>query len=395
MSTSPGLDDYSQTELLNNLRYGSPREQEEALTRLAAVGDAEALDAVVEYLLEQPPGLEVTALDTLQVLAYKYVPVDRYSLAEVLIPFLSAEKWQHRLAAARLLSTHPNELAVEPLRELIDEAREKIANEPHRRLLPMPTLVERTLYEAIIALAGCGRVNVLPDILDLLEDRSLRPIATRALGVISSETERLRLEDLCEDDDVRVRDAAQWALGLMDERAAQFMLPPDQVPEPPPDRLTPLYWAHRQLYASDDDLVQFLVVRVAIEHLILDAFIGEGRVPEQCKITLRRYSGDAPPGFKEGGETEVVGSWRYYFQGPTLLPLDIPSPEASGKEGAARRGASIIITYPGALSAGEEEGLVGFDCFFGPLVSRGWLYRITRQDEGGWSFTLVRRTWAS
>src|SRR5574341_1450262 len=116
-------DDRTHAELLNDLRYGSPQAQEEALARLAAVGEAEALDAVVNYLRDQPPGESGAGLDALRVLAYKYAPVDRYGLADALIPFLAADNWEHRLTSARLLSVHPNELATDALRDRSEERR--------------------------------------------------------------------------------------------------------------------------------------------------------------------------------------------------------------------------------------------------------------------------------
>jgi HEAT repeat protein len=384
----------SQTELIYDLNHGTPSQQATALSRLTAVGDAEALDAVIEYLQYAPTVSGEAGLEALQVLVNKYVPYDRYGLADVLITFLEDSDWQSKFGSVRLLSAYPNELAVPSLRAVIDEARDEIVT-GSSRLLSAFNLAERTLQEAIIALASCGRINALPDVLELLEDPGLRPVATRALGLINSETERLHLEDLCEDDDVRVRDSAQWALGFMDERIEQLSRPPDQIPEPPPDRLSPIYWAHRCLFASEDDLLQFLIVRMAIEHLVLDSFIGEGRIPEQCRLIVRSFQGETPPGFRSN-EAEVVGAWRYNWVGPQLRRVGIPDqpPDNDPKARRARlRGARIVITYPETL-ASEGEGLVGFDCLFGPSFSQGYLYHVAWRD-GDWTFAQVRRTWSS
>jgi hypothetical protein len=395
MLPQSGYDDRTQSELLNDLRYGSPQAQAEALARLSAVGEAEALDAVVDYLREQPPGSNETALEALKVLANKYVPLDRYSLAEAVVPFLGADDWAQRLAATRLMSTHPSELATDSLRAMVFDARDKVAQERGQRFSSLRVVAERTLAEGILAMAYCGRLLALPDILALLDDRSLRALATRAVGIIGSETERPRLEELAEDDDYRVRDAAQWALGLMDERIEQFTRPPDQIPELPPDRLSPVYWAHRQLYASDDDLIQFLIVRVAVEHLLLDTFLGDGRLPEQCIIQVRRYEGDTPPDHRSN-TAELVGTWRYQFHGPDLIALDDPppSPRPGGLPGLMMgRVSTIVASFPATLPA-EGEGLVSFDCLFDPFVGRGWLYHVARR-ESGWTFSRVRRTWSS
>lgn len=384
MSTQTGPDDRTQAELLYDLEHGTPQEQQRALSRLTAVGQAEALDAVVDYLREQPPGKAKAGLGALRVLATKYLPLDRYGLAEVVTPFLDSRDWGQRLIAIRMLNTHPNELAVDPLRDLIDEAREKVYIEHGRQFSSARVLAERNLTEGIMALANCGRLMALPDILDILEDPALRPIAARALGIIGSETERLRLEDLIEDDNVHVRDAAQWALGQMDERIEQFTNPPSEFPEPPPDRLSPIYWAHRQLNASDDDLLQFLIVRVAIEHLMLDDLLSEGRIPETCLITLRGYHGDSPPSYKSEGP-ELIGAWQYYWNGPALRKLaKVPNPGRRPSGMLAGRKASIIITYPIDLRR-VRDGQVRFDCFFGTLMSRGWIYQIARKGQE-WTF---------
>ncbi len=393
MSAQPSSDYRTQAELLHDLRHGSPSEQEEALERLAAVGEAEALDAVVEHLRDQPPEAGRAGLEALRVLANKYMPLDRYGLAEALIPFLAVDDWEQRLIATRLLETYPNELAIEPIRDLIQEAREKVYAEQGKRFSPTRVLAERTLVQAIMALAHSGRLLVLPDILEMLEDQSLRIVATRALGAIGSETERPRLEDLIEDEDPRVRDAAQWALGLMDERAEQFLNPPSEIPEPPPDRLHPIYWMHRQIEASDDDLLQFLIVRVAIEHLILDTFLSDGRIPDRCTITVRRYGGDTPPD-PRANDAEIVGVWEYVSQGPQLQQRSGPPP---GRFSQFKRpgdsAATIVISYPETLPV-NCEGLVSFDCRFEPFFGRGWIYKVARREDG-WTFAVLRRTWTS
>jgi hypothetical protein len=386
-------DDRTHAELLIDLRNGSRQAQEEALARLAAVGEAEALDAIVNYLGDQPPGEGGAGLDALRVLAYKYAPVDRYGLADALIPFLAADQWDQRLTSARLLSVHPNELATDALRDLVYEARDRLEEERRNRTSNLRSVVERTLVEGVMAMAYSGRLLVLPDVIEMLDDRPLRALATRAIGIIGSETEVDRLEELAEDEDYRVRDAAQWALGLMDERREMLMRPPDQMPEPPPERLSPIYWAHRQLYTGDDDVVQFLVVRVAIEHLLLDARLSESTVPEQCTIILRRYEGQTPPEFKSS-EPEIVGMWRYYFQGPDLVELEIPKnpPATPPVPGASMaRTPSITITYPVDLPW-CDEGIVSFDCLIEPRKWESSHFRIMRRDiDGAWSFYLLRK----
>jgi HEAT repeat protein len=385
----------TQAELLNDLKNGSPQEQEQAVIRLGAVGDAESLDAVVEFLRSQADGARGPALDTLRVLANKYMPLDRYGMAEAVIPFLSASEWSQRFMATRLLNTHPSELATGRLREVVQEAMDKVIAEQGTRFSTVKMLAERTLAESIMALASCGKLSALADIVRYLDNSELRPIAARALGMIGSETERDRLEDLTEDTDIRVRDSAQWALGLMDERIEMLTNPSAQPPEPPPDRMHPAYWAHRNLIASDDDLIQFLIVRLSIEHLILDPFFSDGRVPEECLITLRQYEGDTPPEFRFN-RAEIVGLWQYQFQGPELGQVEKPAsplpPPAFRPGSAANRGASITVTYPITLPQ-TGEGLVSFDCLFG-FFGRGWIYHVARQNEE-WTFAQVRRTWAS
>jgi HEAT repeat protein len=397
MSNQPGQDDRPHSELFNDLRFGSPQAQEEALARLVAVGEAEALDAVIDYLRSQEPLNTDAGLEALRVLAGKYLPMDRYGLAEVSIPYLTSEDWSQRLGATRLLSSHPNELAADSLRTLLYQAKSKVLEERRSKFSPLRVVAERTLAESILALASCGRLMAQRDMLDLLEEKPLRALATRGLGIIGSDTDRSTLEDLAEDEDVRTRDAAQWSLALMDERADQFMRPPDQAPEPPPDRLTPIYWAHRRLNASDDDFLQFLITRVAIEHLMLDALLMDGRVPEECLITVRRYSGNIPPDFR-ANNAEIVGSWKYYASGPYIEELEdrptLPAPVPHRPGGlSAPRISQITITYP-AMMPDDDEGLVSFDCIFEPFIGKGWIYKITQRSEG-WSFTVMRRTWSS
>lgn len=390
MTTVPGPDDRTQAELLHDLRYGSIDEQAQALERLAAVGEAEALDAVIDFLCDVPePAAEPTALEALRVLANKYLPLERYALAEALIPFLSAPDWQERLTAVRMFNVYPNELATESVRALVDEAQEQVYFEREDGTANSRMLVERTLGEAIMALANCGQLYVLPEILDLLDDSALRVVAARALGVIGSETERDRLDELCEDRDPRMRDAAQWSLALMDERAEQFMNPPLDPPEPPPDRLNPVYWSHRQLdIEEDDDLLQFLVVRVAIEHLMLDQFLSDGRMPEHCTIVVRRYPGEEPP--ESSQDSEIVGTWEYSWHGPSLTRRTPAQGRPSGRS-SMRGGSVITISYAEDMPF-TDTGLVSFDCRFGPFNGQGWLYQVDWRPEG-WAFHRMRRTW--
>nr|MBN1228512.1 HEAT repeat domain-containing protein [Anaerolineae bacterium] len=393
MSTQPGPDDRTQGDLLHNLQFGTPIEQENALARLATVGEAEALDAVIAYLLEHPG--DTTGLHALRVLAHKYMPQDRYGLADALLPYLISNSWQHRLYAVRLLNTYPTELAVEGLRDLIYDALDSYEKERQKRSSsPERILLERTLGETIMALANSGRLFVLPDILSLLDDPALRSVSTKALGIIGSETERLRLEDLIEDADPQVRDSAQWALHFMDERAQQFLNPPGEIPEPPPDRLSQLYWAHRKLAASPDDLIQFLITRVGIEHLILDRFVSEGQVPDLCTIVLRCYTGQTPPDH-HSNQADLKGIWEYRWQGPHLQQrLDprqakhkIRPPLPLG------RGAIMTISFPEHIDI-TENGLVSYDCQFQPFFGHGLVYRVF-WGNGGWSFVLHRKTWAT
>jgi HEAT repeat protein len=395
MSAQTAPEDRTQEELLHDLRHGSSEERESALLRLIAVGEAEALDAVIDFLQESPQNESAKmGLDALRVLANKYTPLERYGLTEALIPFLGDRDWQKRLISVRLLNVYPNELAVEPIRMLVYEAREKIYREQHIASTSMRILTERTLSEAIMALANGGRLLVLPDILEMMEDPALRVVATRALGLIGSDTERPRLEDLIEDRDPRVRDAAQWALALMDERAEQFLNPPSEIPSPPPERLNPLYWAHRQLKACDDSLLHFLIVRIAIEHLILDRFVSDGNVPEWCTITVRRYLGDSPPNHRNN-DAEIVGVWDYSFHGPRLRKRSRVNNNARTvrPKVSSGRGAIITISYPESLPV-TGWGLVSFDCQFQPFHGQGMIFKVYEQDEG-WTFIQRQNTWAT
>src|SRR5574342_1242737 len=108
MTNPPAPDDRTQAELLDDLRHGSAQAQEQALIRLAAVGDAESLDAVIETASDLRKELRGLALETLRILAGKYMPIDRYGMAEALLPYLSSDEWPQRLIAARLLSSHPS-----------------------------------------------------------------------------------------------------------------------------------------------------------------------------------------------------------------------------------------------------------------------------------------------
>jgi HEAT repeat protein len=378
-------DNRTQAELLHDLlNEGSPNEQRHILARLTAIGEAEALDAVVDYLRDGHPSTAGAAFSTLRVLATKYIPRDRYSLTEAVIPFLTSQQWRERLSASRILNTHPNELAIDSLRNLVDEARQRVYDERHNRFSPRLLVAERTLWEGILALANCGRLSVMPDIDDMMTDPYLRPIATRALGVIGSETQRPRLDDLAEDEDVRVRDAAQWSLALMDERAAQFQIPPHEQPAPPPDRLSTITWAHRQLFASDDTLVQFLVVRFAVEHLLLDEFLAEGRTPIPCQIELREYDGPTPP-THEDNDLPTEARWVYHWQGPDLTPLE------EGDAPACK--SRVVITMPDMLMF-DGEGTIAADCWFDSYLSRGWHYHIEYKQHG-WTFAQTRQTWSS
>ncbi len=395
MSAQMAPEDRTQEELLHDLRYGSSEERENALSRLAAVGEAEALDAVIDFLQSSPQDESAkVGLDALRVLAHKYTPMERYGLTEALIPFLDDSDWQKRLVSVRLLNAYPNELAIEPIRMLVYEAREKIYREQHIASASSRILTERTLGEAIMALANGGRLLVLPDILEMMEEPALRVIATRSLGLIGSDTERPRLEDLIEDRDPRVRDAAQWALALMDERAEQFLNPPSEMPPPPPERLNPLYWAHRQLEASDDSLLQFLIVRIAIEHLILDRFLSDGSVPEWCTITVRGYQGDTPPHHRENN-ADIVGVWDYSFQGPRLRRRSGVSSSARvvRPNASSGRGAIITISYPKSLPV-TGWGLVSYDCQFQPFHGQGMIFKVYEQDDG-WTFVQRQSTWTT
>jgi len=395
MSAQTAPEDRTQEELLHDVRYGSSEERESALSRLATVGEAEALDAVIDFLQKAPQDESAeVGLDALRVLAHKFTPLERYGLTEALIPFLYDRDWQKRLISVRLLNAYPNELAIEPIRMLVYEAREKIYQEQHIASTATRILTERTLSEAIMALANGGRLLVLPDILEMMEEPALRVVATRSLGLIGSDTERARLEDLIEDRDPRVRDAAQWALALMDERAEQFLNPPSEIPAPPPGRLNPLYWAHRQLEACDDSLIQFLIVRIAIEHLILDRFVSDGNVPEWCTITVRRYLGDSPPNHREN-DAEIIGVWDYSFHGPRLRRRSRvnSSVRTVRPKTSSGRGAIITISYPESLPV-TDWGLVSYDCQFQPFHGQGMIFKVYEQNEG-WTFIQRHNTWTT
>jgi hypothetical protein len=390
-----GSDHRTQAELLRELREGSPRQQELALNRLAYVGEAEALDAVVDYMKGQPPAGTRAGLRALRILAMKYMPGSRYDLAEALLPYLESEDWSQRITAARLLNNYPNELATDPLWNAIVDAQERISDEPdNRRLSTKRALAERVLAETVMAYANCGKLVVLPDILAMLDEPYLKPLATRALGMIGSDTERDRLEDLAEDENIHVRDAAQWSLGWMDERAAQFEIPPNEIPEPPPDRISPLYWSHRQLFASDDPLEQFLVVRLMVEHVILDTLFTEGHVSEGWTLLLRRFEGEVPPDFRQN-HALLDGAWAYAWNGPGLDSTEAPSPLpalVSPAPGRAGQPPSITLSYPTDLSF-RGEGLISLDCLNEPGYGRGWIYHL-RLVDGAWTFSRVRQTWA-
>jgi hypothetical protein len=331
----------------------------------------------------------------LQVLATKYIPTDRYSLTELLLPFLELDDWNRRLVVVRLLTIHPNELAVDPLREVIAEARAEVENARQRPSRPFaePTL-NALLGESILALAHCGHMSVLPDITEFLEDPMLRPVAVQALGIIGTDSDRPQLEDYAEDDDVRVRDAAQWSLGLMDDRLAQLMAGPEGWPEPPPGRLHPLYWMHRQLFASNDPLLQFLVIRIAIEHILLDRFHPERRVPRACIIVARRFPDEdalrAASSYEEG---ERVGGWVYQGDGPVLRPYR--GPERPGRQKGKKNLPSwasfrpaIVIRYPATLEE-KGHGLAYFERYIFPLRMPMWEYYL-RREEDGWEFYCSR-----
>ena len=72
-------------------------------------------------------------------------------------------------------------------------------------------------------------------------------------------------------------------------------------------------------------------------------------------------------------------------------PAGPPQLQRPGMPGS--RGAGITISYPANIEE-KGEGLVSFDCLFGPFFGRGWMYHVARRD-GEWTFSLVRRTWTS
>ena len=385
----------TQEDLLRALANGAPDEQDVALAHLADVGDAEALDAVVAYLGSKQSPVSQAGLRALLILASKYMPSDRYGLTELLAPFLGAGDWNRRLSVVRLLATHPNELAVEYLRRLIAEAREEIGRVRQRPMRPFaePAL-QAVIGETILAMAHCGMMSVLSDITEFMEDQALRPIAVQALGIIGTDSDRPQLEEYAEDDDVRVRDAAQWALGVMDDRLRQLMTGAEGWPEPPPDRLLPFYWAHRQLVASEDPLLQCLVVRIAVENILLDRFFAERRNPRACIIVARRFPDEdalrAAASYQEG---ERVGGWTYRGDGPALEPYDGPERQEPVKRGQglpswASWRPAIVIRYPATL---EEEGygVAFFERFLFPLPMPMWEYYLKRAGDK-WEFYCYR-----
>ncbi len=403
MSTHFNPDTRTQDQLLDDLyESSSSLERDRILERLSATGQADALDEIVHFIRENPEAAGKSGLNALRVLSNKFTPADRYGLAESLIPFLERKDWSQRLTATRLLNTHPNELATAPLRDLVTEAYDILHQEAKNKFSPKRLLAERLLNESVMAMANCGRLSVLPEILDYTEEPVTRPIAARALGIIGDETEREYLEDLAEDPDVRVRDSAQWALGLMDDRREMFMNPPMELPEPPPERLHPVYWAHRQLNASKDALVQFMVIRVALEHLLLDRYLGDGRIPEGCTIILRQYIGDTPPDFRsQADDAKIIEAWRYTWEGPTLTALEelpekpqSPQPKYKMQRTEKKTGwwPAIMISYPTGLQY-AQSGFVSFDSLLEAHNGRGWLYYINHDGED-WQFSRVKSVWS-
>ncbi len=397
MHSSPGERGKTQEEFIHDLRDGSATDQRKALESLALIGDADALDEIIHYL-QRNPDQTGQALKTLNVLAHKFFPDSRYDLADVVLPYLKASSWFQRLTAVRIFNTHPSELVVEPLHDLIDQGLTQLNEEEKKRFSFSKTQIEITLAEAITAIANCGKTTVLSDILAWLDNPLTRIAATRGLGIIGLETERPHLLELTEDRDPRVRDASQWALALMDDRQSQLDIPPDQVPEPPPDRLNPIYWSHRQLVASpDDEIIQVLVVRIAIEHLILDTFINQGRALDTCHIILREYASETPP---EAGSTitsRQTGVYFYQWQGPVLGEAlntnpKLPVPHTFFTQ-STWPGPTIAIYYPEDLLS-KGDGMIGTHLYFDPQYGRGAEYRLVERD-GRWIFTLVKKTWTT
>lgn len=397
MFTPSGHRGKTQEEFIQDLRDGTTNDQRKALESLAMIGDADALDEIIHYL-QANPDQTGQALKTLNVLSHKYFPESRYDLSDVVLPYLKTSSWMQRLIAVRIFNTHPSELIIDGLNELIEEGLEKLAEEEQKKFSFSKGQIDITISEAISALANSGKTLVLPDMISWLDEPNTRIAAVRGLGLIGAETERNRLFDLAEDRDPRVRDAAQWSLSLMDDRQSQLDIPPDQIPEPPPERLSPIYWAHRQLVASEEDeIVQLLVVRIAIELLILDTFINQGRALDTCHIILREYHGDEPP---EPGSTDtshLTGVWFYQWQGPILGKSINPEPRLPIPNTFFTRsnwpGPTIAIYYPDTLLS-EGDGLISTDLFFDPQYGRGFHYRLVERD-GKWIFSLVKKTWST
>jgi len=365
------------------------------LAHLADAGDAETLDSVITYLGSSQSSLSQVGLRALLILASKYMPSDRYGLTELLAPFLETGDWNRRLAIVRVIATHPNELAVERLRHLIAEARDEIERVRHRPMRPFaePAL-QAVIGETILAMAHCGMMSVMADIAEFMEDPTLRPAAVQALGIVGTDSDRPQMEEYAEDDDVRVRDAAQWALGIMDDRLQQLMAGPEGWPEPPPDRLLPIYWAHRRLIASEDPLLQCLVTRIAIENVLLDRFFSERRTPRVCVVAARRFPDEnalrAASSYQEG---ERVGGWLYRGDGPALEPFDGPERPEPVKRGQglpswASWRPTVVIRYPATL---EEDGygVAFFERYLFPLPMPMWEYYLKHVGDK-WEFYCYR-----
>lgn len=397
MFNPPGERGKTQEEYIRDLHHGSLTDQKKALQSLALIGDAEALDEVIRFLHENSEQAS-QALKTLNILAHKYFPDNRYDLADVVLPFLKSNSWFQRLTAVRILNTHPSELVVEPLREMIEEGFIRLTEEGKKRFSFSKNQIEITLMEAIIAIANCGKTSVLSEILTWLEDPVARAAATRGLGIIGAETERPRLLELAEDRDPRIRDAAQWSLALMDDREAQFNIPPDEAPEPPPDRLSPIYWSHRKLLEDEEDeIVRLMVVRIAIEHLILDTFINQGKALDTCHIILRAYEGNAPPEPGSTDSSQLVDVFFYQWQGPIVgraldMNQKLPVPHMVFTQNNWP-GPTIAIYYPEDLLS-RGEGLISTHLYFDPQYGRGALYQIMERDNK-WIFALIKKTWST
>jgi len=129
--------------------------------------------------------------------------------------------------------------------------------------------------------------------------------------------------------------------------------------------------------------------------MLLDAFMSDGRVPDQCTIQVRRYEGDVPPDHRSN-TGDVIGVWKYQFYGPDLVEQDLPAPpflpSINQPPFPLGRASTITISYPTDLPF-NQEGLVSFDCVFDPFTARGWVYHVARR-EGSWTFSQVRQTWS-